>query len=200
MNRQPDSPRLTAINGGIGAGKSVVSAILTAMDFPVYDCDTRAIALVEGNEGLKQLICTHVCPDAVTPDGTYNRQAVSRTVFTDKTLLNKLNSLIHTAVFADLAKWRDAHANAGKRLFVESAILYSSGLWQHVNDAWEITAPLEIRVRRVMKRSGLTARQVLARIDAQKTENTRPENFPVTEITNDGTTPLLPQILSALSH
>ena len=200
MNHRSATPRLTAINGGIGAGKSVVCAILAAMGFPVYDCDTRAIALVERNAELKQLICTHICPDAVTPDGAYNRQAVSRTVFADKTLLNKLNCLIHAAVFADLAEWRDANANAGKRLFVESAILYGSGLWQRVDDAWEITAPQEVRVQRVMRRNKLTAQQVLARIDAQKAENTRPENFPVTEMINDGTTPLLPQILTALSH
>ena len=57
-----------------------------------------------------------------------------------------------------------------------------------------MTAPLDIRLERVMKRSGLTREQALARIDAQKEEQKICQSSHTRQIVNDGTTPLLDSI------
>ena len=78
--------------------------------------------------------------------------------------------------------------------FVETAILYESRLDREVDEVWEICAPSEIRIERVMRRSGLTEEQVLARMSAQ--DSFVPEKYHqcVNVIVNDGCVPVLPQI------
>ena len=61
-------------------------------------------------------------------------------------------------------------------------------------EVWEVTAPPDIRVERVMKRSGLTREQALARIEAQKEEQNICQSLHTLQIVNDGTTPLLDAI------
>ena len=77
---------------------------------------------------------------------------------------------------------------------MESAILFTSGLADMCQEVWEVTAPLDIRVERVMKRSGLTGEQTLARIEAQREEQKICQSRRTLQIVNDGTAPLLDAI------
>ena len=191
---------LIAITGGIGAGKSVVSNILRLMGYDVYDCDSRAKNIINTDCNLKRDICENICADAFFADGTYNHKAVSAQVFAEKAKMEVLNSLVHRAVFADINKWRQERSRESENtLFVESAILYSSGLWREAkpNMAWIVTAPEDIRIQRVIRRNGLTEEQIRARMAAQ---NFGPSAYPIPfrYITNDDTTAVLPQILNLL--
>lgn len=68
--------RLIAITGGIGSGKSVVSKILTAMGYPVYDCDSRARVIMDSDDDIKQAIADGIDP-ACIKDGEIDRQALA---------------------------------------------------------------------------------------------------------------------------
>lgn len=194
------STPLIAITGGIGAGKSVISHILQCMGYQVYDCDSRAKAIIGTVSELQQQIREQICADAFLADGTYNREAVSACVFADKTKMERLNSLVHAAVFKDIELWRNKSASNSKSpLFVESAILYTSELWRAAKPdcAWIVTAPEELRIHRVMQRNGLTANQIKARIAAQSFE---PDKYPLpySYISNDNVTAILPQVAQLL--
>lgn len=78
--------KVIAITGGIGAGKSVVSAILTCMGYEVYDCDLNARQIMETSTEIKQTIASEICPEAILADGTIDRAALGRHVFSDKVL------------------------------------------------------------------------------------------------------------------
>lgn len=189
------STRLIAITGGIGSGKSVISDILRAMGHKVYDCDTRAKALMDTDESIKDDLINLISIDAVRSDRTIDRKLLSEIVFNDPDALSRLNSIVHKAVRADLRRWRDTSSN--KTVWVETAILYASRLDREVDEVWEVTAPTELRVQRVMKRNSMSREQVLARISSQST--TAAQLHPLTKtIVNDGVEPVLPQILSLL--
>lgn len=189
------STRLIAITGGIGSGKSVISDILRAMGHKVYDCDTRAKALMDTDESIKDDLINLISIDAVRSDRTIDRKLLSEIVFNDPDALSRLNSIVHKAVRADLRRWRDTSSD--KTVWVETAILYASRLDREVDEVWEITAPTELRVQRVMKRNSMSREQVLARISSQST--TAAQLHPLTKsIVNDGVEPVLPQILSLL--
>ena len=64
---------LTAITGGIGSGKSIVSKILAAMGYPVYDCDSRAKLLMDQDDQIKKALCSEIHADCVRTDGSINR-------------------------------------------------------------------------------------------------------------------------------
>lgn len=189
------STRLIAITGGIGSGKSIISDILRAMGHKVYDCDTRAKALMDTDESIKNDLIDLISIDAVRSDRTIDRKLLSEIVFNDPDALSRLNSIVHKAVRADLRRWRDTSSD--KTVWVETAILYASRLDREVDEVWEVTAPTELRVQRVMKRNSMSREQVLARISSQST--TAAQLHPLTKaIVNDGVEPVLPQILSLL--
>ncbi len=179
------------ITGGIGAGKSVVGRCVEAMGHPVYDCDSRAKALMDSNQEILDRIASEISVEAVV-DGALDRPLLSKIVFADAEALGRLNAIVHQAVREDIKRWI-AENWAAPLLFIESAILESSGLASMCDSVWGVTAPEELRIRRACDRSGLTPAEVKARISAQTTENS---DF--MKIVNDGVKPLLPQIMEAL--
>lgn len=182
----------TGITGGIGAGKSVVSAILRAMGYEVYDSDTRARQIMDSDTDIHHALCAHIHPRAVT-DGRIDRRLLAEVVFASPEALNRLNGIVHRAVEADFAAW--LRSLTVPRAFVESAILYQCRLWQVVDSVWAVDAPAQLRIKRVTRRSGLSPQQVRERIDAQPDVTGRAD----TVLLNDGLTPLLPQIQAALA-
>lgn len=181
---------IIALTGGIGAGKSVVSQVLRAMGYHVYDCDSEARRLQDASPLLRQRIAREVTPQALLPNGTLNRQAIAAEVFANPAKLQALNAIMHSAVADDFRTWCKARPHAS-HLFVETAILYESGFDRLVNDVWEVVAPIPLRIKRVERRSGLSPAQILSRINAQGLIT---PSLSHKIINNDGRTPLLPQI------
>ena len=188
--------RLIAITGGIGSGKSVVSRVVEAIGYDVYDCDSRARQIMDGSDSIKKAIANEICREAIGADGSIDRCRLSAEVFGNDDKLCRLNAIVHAAVKEDLAKW----ASERREAFVETAILYQSGLDRMVSDVWEIIAPTELRVERVIERNGLTRDEVMKRIVAQDQYQPQAIHGRVTRIVNDGDMPLLPQIEEAIER
>lgn len=190
--------KLIAITGGIGSGKSTVSHALEAMGFIVYDCDSQAKRLTDCSPEILSRIAAEISPTALNDDGTLNRKALADIVFNDSSSLGCLNAIVHSAVLNDIRQWIECHKNSQDLLFIETAILYQSGLDKLVDEVWHVEAPKNIRLTRVMQRNNLIAEEVEARINAQ--DSFRPcELHPRTfTILNDNTAALLPQIKSLL--
>ncbi len=183
---------LIAIAGGIGSGKSVVSRILRVLGYPVYDCDTQARIIMDGDQAIHSRLCSDIHPQAVVK-GVIDRPLISSIVFNDSDALLRLNAIVHTAVTADLRSWSETNAAAGRLMqFVETAIPVQSGLYRQVDAIWQVVATEKLRIRRVQIRNGLTERQVRDRMDSQRGESLA--GIPHIDIHNDTDTPLLPQI------
>ena len=183
---------LTAVTGGIGSGKSVVCRILECMGFVVYDCDRRAKQLMDASDEVKCMIARDIAAAAIDDGGNIDRAKLAEIVFADREKLLMLNRAVHSIVIADLAEWYEQQSGIS---FVETAILYQSGLDRVVGEIWEVTAPIDVRIRRVMERNSISADQVRARIEAQRADEDASEC--ATEhrvIVNDGERALLPQI------
>lgn len=193
----PSPRRIIAVNGGIGSGKSVVCRILRTIGFDVYDCDSRARMLMDNSCEIKRSIAAQIS-DSVIVGGVIDRRILSRMVFSDSDKLQTLNRIVHGEVIRDVERWA-----AGRSLaFVETAILYQSGLDRIVDQVWTVGAPVEERIRRVCERSGgsLSIDDVVARIEAQEAFAPQALHTCVRHITNDGVEPLLPQVLHLLSR
>lgn len=184
-------PYIIAINGGIGSGKSVVSRIVTAMGYPVYDCDVRARQLMDSSDEIKAAISADI-HRACIKDGLIDRAMLASIVFEDKEKLAILNSIVHGAVREHFASW--AENQPGSVCFVETAILYQSGMDTMVDEVWTVDAPLDLRIERVMKRNGLTRQAVMSRITTQDSFTPATPHPLVRLIINDADTPLLPRI------
>jgi len=188
-------PAIIAITGGIGAGKSVVSRMLTCMGMHVYDTDSAARAIVDSDCAIHSRLNEQIHPRAVC-DGHVDRPLIASVVFSDADALRRLNAIVHPSVMEHFAAWVSAHAGA-PAVFVETAILYQCDLWRMADAEWYVDAPVGMRAARIMRRNGLTRAQALARIEAQQGMR-RLGSLPLVTLVNDGERPLLPQLHAAL--
>ena len=191
MNRSP----LIAITGGIGSGKSVVSQVLRALGYDVFDSDSEAKALMDADRAIHRRLCEEI-DSRIVSKGVIDRRLLASIVFADEAKLGVLNSIVHSSVKQRLADWHSRHSGVA---FVETAILYESGLNAMVDREWRVESPLELRIERTMKRSNLSREEVEARIASQSVIPTAP--FPALSVlVNDERSALLPQIREALAQ
>ena len=198
MNRHDklsERPILIALSGGIGAGKSVVSRMLRAMGYEVYDCDLNARRIIDSDVAIIESIAREVCEEAVI-EGRIDRRRLAECVFADAEALARLNAITHRAVLDDISAWAESQAGKGI-VFVETAILTESGLDRMVDQAWVVTAPAEVRIERVMKRNGMSRGEVEARIRNQS--DRLPKGILIHTIFNDGSESLIARINELLT-
>lgn len=161
-------PLIVGITGGIGGGKSTLSEVLRKKGFLVYDTDRAAKRLQKEDKTIINRIKETFGNSVYTENGL-DRKLLATIVFTNKELLHKLNEIVHPAVRKDFFDWIEKNSTE-KVLFVESAIMFESGFSDFVDKIIVVTAPENIRIMRVMKRDGVTAEHVLARIKRQMPE------------------------------
>ncbi|MBR5717023.1 MAG: dephospho-CoA kinase [Bacteroidales bacterium] len=190
-------PTLIAITGGIGSGKSVVSQLLRTMGFTVYDCDERAKWVMTHDEQLRNELCTLFGPDTYLPssNGTWelNKHYLSDIIFSSTDALTKMNACVHPAVWRDMQ--HQLRAETRERFFFESAILFESGFDQlsHPDEVWTVSAPLELRLRRAMRRDNAPREKVLSRIASQLPQEEK-ERLADHTIVNDDVHSLIVQV------
>lgn len=181
-------PLLIAITGGIGAGKSYVSSIIRGLGYKVYDCDSQAKLLMNTDPDL-QANLIKVFGQDVIKGGILNKKYLASLVFTDKSLLNALNSIVHPAVIEDIAVWSEENIQE-KLLFIETAIPQESGIDKIVDAIIYVDANEEIRIKRVMARNSIDYDSVKNRIKNQ----TVSANDADYVIINEESSSLIPQI------
>ena len=187
--------KLVAISGGIGSGKSVVSHLLTLLGYSVYDCDSRAKLLMNRSEDVKRELREAFGDDVITPQETVNRDVLSKIIFGNAEALKKVNSIVHPRVVAEIMSL--AGKCSDEYFFFETALPQESGLDKLADAVWLVTAPVEKRIERVIKRSGLTREQVMARIASQDYSNIK--NNREEYIINDENKSLTNQLLTLLT-
>ncbi|MEZ4904285.1 MAG: dephospho-CoA kinase [Spirosomataceae bacterium] len=131
--------------------------------------------------------------EAYLPNGSYNRLWVASQVFTQPSLLQKLNALVHPRVGEDTELWLKQHKDA-PYVVKEAAIMGKAGQNNSLDKIVVVHAPIEIRVARVLKRdtqrSESEVRDIIAR---QMTEE---ERFRIAHyvLYNDESQLLVPQV------
>ena len=146
---------LIGITGGIGSGKSTIAKELARRGYAVYDCDREAKRIIAENKEVQTQIIALLGEEAFRQGqrddvqctkAEYNTSYVAQRVFQEPDLLAKLNAIVHPAVKEDIL------SQAKPVLFIESAILFESGLDALCDKIVIIDAPEETRIARVIAR------------------------------------------------
>lgn len=149
----------TGITGGIGSGKSYVCQRLKKRGYEVYDCDSAAKRLLRTSPEIREQLTHLIGPDTYSTDGQLNKAIVSKFLLASADNQKAINDIVHPAVFRDFE-------DSGME-WMESAIIYESGIYRLVDRVIVVTAPLEVRIRRVMKRDHISREKVLEWMDRQ---------------------------------
>ena len=158
------------LTGGIGSGKSTVAELLNIRGVAIYDSDSRAKELMNGNEALREALIAAFGAECYT-DAGLNRAWLAERVFGNKAELERLNAIVHPAVMRDFAAW--AEAQEGDYVVLESAILLEAGLEEYVDVVVAVMAPKDIRLERAMQRDGASREQIEERMRNQMSDDER---------------------------
>ncbi|MEE9439485.1 MAG: dephospho-CoA kinase [Saprospiraceae bacterium] len=157
------------ITGGIGSGKTTVCKIFESIGIPIYYADFEAKRLMYKNKNLKQKIKDLLGNQAYYSNGRLNKPYVASIVFNDKKILNSLNTLVHPVVTQDATNW-SAKQNS-KYCIREAALLVENSSYKQLDYLIVVTAPIEIRIKRVVQRDNTDISKVQLRIKNQLSEN-----------------------------
>ena len=139
------------ITGGIGSGKSYICQRLKTRGIEVYDCDSAAKRLIRTSDSIRRQLTQLIGEDTYIGE-SLNKMAVARFLLASESNALAIDHIVHPAVFQDFM-------DSGMQ-WMESAILYESGINKLVDRVIVVTAPLEIRIQRVMQRDGITRENV----------------------------------------
>lgn len=184
------------ITGGIGSGKSVVARIVRSNSFPVYDCDSEARRIMEKDPAVAQQLKAILGEECYDEGGNLNRPYVASKIFGNPEYREAVNKVVHSAVRNDFIRFAE---RARGKVFVESAILGSSGLADLCDEIWLVEAPEEERISRVKLRNGLSEEAVKERMAAQISEMESLPNEKIRHIDNADNAALLANVLPLIA-
>ena len=181
------------ITGGIGSGKTTVCHVFEQFGIPVYYADERAKLLADTDPDTIKALIAAFGAAVYLPQGTLNRAYLASIVFADAAKLAQLNAITHPRVFADVAAWQAAQTGCAYTV-KEAAILIESGGYKAVDKVIVVTAPLELRMARVLARDAAADRTMVMARMAQQLTDAEKLKFADFVIVNDGRQPLVPQV------
>lgn len=173
--------KIVGLTGGIGSGKTTVAKMFEKLGVPVYYADKEAKRLMKESKSLKQEIIALLGEKAYRNDDI-NRSYIAQIVFQDKKQLKELNALVHPIVESDFIKWLGALDSS--YVIQENALIFENDKRSKYDVVITVTAPLTLRLERVMKRDGVSEKQVFDRIENQLDDEikTRHADFVVNNI------------------
>ena len=185
------------ITGGIGAGKSVVASFLKATGIPVYIADDESKRITSTSPKIREQLVKKF-GDELFSESILNRALLASLIFGNKENLSLVNAIIHPEVLSDFDEWAAKFKN---KAFVamESAILFESGFDKNMDMIITVTAPVEERIERILKRNKTTREEILSRISNQLPEEIKCMKSDFV-IYNDNNRAIIPQLEKILKQ
>jgi dephospho-CoA kinase len=181
------------ITGGIGSGKSLVCKIFHSLGVPVYDADSRAKALMTTDGILINGIKKEFGTLSYHTDGTLNRKHISDAAFGHPEKLEALEALVHPRVAENYSQW--VAEQSYPYVIKEAALLFEAGSYRSLDKIIVVSAPEQLRVKRVMARDPHRSEQAVKTIIGKQ----MPESEKISKadfvVINDESILVIPQVL-----
>ena len=162
---------VVGLTGGIGSGKTTVAKMFEDLDIAVYYSDIEAKKLMHTSKIIKRKLIKRF-GDKVYLKGQLNKPFLANLIFTNKENLAYVNSIVHPKVNQHFKRWvkRQEQKSNCNYILQENAILFENGSAIFCDKVITVTAPLALKIERVMLRDNTTKKQVLERMSNQWTD------------------------------
>ncbi|WP_223033258.1 dephospho-CoA kinase [Hanstruepera marina] len=161
--------KIVGITGGIGSGKTTVAKMFEELGVPIYNSDIEAKALMNRSKVIKRKLID-LFGEKAYRDNILNRPYIAKIIFNNKELLEKMNGIVHPKVGLHFKRWLKKH-NEKPYVLKESAILFETGEYKKCDFIILVTAPINDRINRVIKRDNSTQEKVQAIINNQSKDD-----------------------------
>ena len=186
------------ITGGIGSGKTTVCRVFEVLGIPVFYADDAAKSIMHTDALLREDIIEGFGKDSYTVNGDLDRAYIAAIVFSNKEQLDKLNALVHPAVFRAFESWV-AEQKDVPYVLKEAALLFESDAYKMCDQSILVKSPEALKFGRIMVRDQITLEEVRLRMDRQFSDEKK-EKMADHLITNNEQLLLIPQILALHRH
>jgi len=191
-------PRLIGITGGMGSGKSTVSKILRHLNYKVYNSDIRGKELIGEVRSIRDQL-ESIFGDEIFNNNKLDAKALSRKVFKDDSSLQKINSIVHPEVEKDFNSWVASNPN-DKYLFKESALLFETGAFRHLDKTILISADKDLRINRVLERDVDRSKKEIENIISKQIGEYEASKLADVILYNNQDDLLLPQVIEEIER
>ncbi len=158
------------VTGGIGSGKTSVCRVFGVLGIPVFSADIEAKEVMDVDTSIILRLNT-ITGRNLYENGSLDRAMLASLIFNNKSLLEKVNALVHPVVFNRFREW--VRKQNSPYVIMEAAILFESGASDIVDRIITVVAPVEERMNRVISRNGITREQVMDRMRNQMDDSER---------------------------
>ncbi|MBN3033362.1 MAG: dephospho-CoA kinase [Candidatus Saganbacteria bacterium] len=161
--------KVIGLTGPIGAGKDAVARLLRRRGAYIIDADKLAHEVYRPQAPAWHQLVRCFGSKVLMRGGRINRKKLGELVFADRKKLLHLNKIVHPYLRAEIRKIvesRKLNVEHRTLIVINAAVLKEIGLLPLVDEVWVITAPREIRLKRLVKH-GLSAKEAKQKIGAQ---------------------------------
>lgn len=161
---------VVGLTGGIGSGKTTVANFFKDLNVPVYIADEEAKKLMNKSKVLIKKI-KKLFGEKAYAAGELNRPYISSKIFNDKSLLQKMNSIVHPKVAKHFKKW--VLKQDSPYVIKEAAILFESGSYKNCDLIITVLADKSTRVERLINRDNSSPESINAIMNNQWEDKNR---------------------------
>lgn len=157
---------IIGITGGSGSGKTTLLKLMEEMGVLILDCDAIYHELLQTSPALIAAIENRF-PGTVE-NGRLQRKMLGKIVFSDENALSDLNKITHCAIHTEILRRLEGQRGHAA---IDAAALFESGMDKLCDVTVAVTAPADVRLRRLMERDRISAQYAQSRIDAQPADD-----------------------------
>jgi dephospho-CoA kinase len=158
------------LTGGIGAGKSMVSALFQQTGYPFFDADAVAKQLLDEETAVREAIIAHFGAELYA-DGRLNRTELAKRAFSSPENQAILNGIVHPAVenFFEAA-FQKLESAGEQAVLVEASLLFEADTAHRYHHILVVTADEAIRLQRALRRGFQSEADIRRRMAMQLPE------------------------------
>ena len=159
---------IIGLSGGSGSGKSTISTVFSRYNILPINTDEIYRTLTSSLTPCLIELANEFGEEIITDELTLDRARLSEIVFSDNDKHKRLNSISHKHVLMSVREMINSAAALGLLgVIVDAPMLFESGFDKECDFVVAVTAPVDIRVKRIRERDGITETKALLRIKHQ---------------------------------
>jgi dephospho-CoA kinase len=163
---------LVGLTGGIGSGKTTVSAALARRGAVVVDADAIVHELQRPGQEVFDDMVARFGDGVVRADGELDRAAVASIVFNDRAALDDLGKIVHPRVSIEIMRRVEEQRDTEHVVVLDIPLLAESG-WEGLIGTIVVDLPTDVAVARLVEHRGFSPADAEARIANQASRDER---------------------------